>query len=76
MLDIKEIIIPLKYVDYINVFLPDSAAELNEQTGINNHLIDLVDEKQLLFSPIYSLGTVELETLKIYIETNLVNSFI
>lgn len=32
--------------------------------------------KQPSFGPIYSLGLVELETLKIYIKINLANSFI
>ena len=75
-LDVKEVTIPSKYADYIDVFSPDSAAELPEHTGINDYSIDLMDHKQPLYSPIYSLGPLELETLKIYIETNLANGFI
>ena len=38
--------------------------------------MELKEGKQLLFEPIYSLELVELETLKIYIKTNLANSLI
>ena len=54
----------------------ENAAKLSENTGINEHAIKLEEGKQPLFRPIYSLGPVELETLKIYIKTNLANSFI
>ena len=50
--------------------------ELPENTRMNKHAIELEEGKQLLFGPIYSLGPVELETLKTYIKTNLVNGFI
>ena len=43
---------------------------------MNKHTIELEEGKQPLFEPIYSLGPVELETLKTYIKTNLANSFI
>ena len=43
---------------------------------MNEHAIKLEEGKQPPFGPIYSLGTVELETLKTYIETNLANDFI
>ena len=68
--------IPTEYSDFSNVFSSDSAAELPEYTGINNHSINLLDDKQPLYGPIYSLGPVELETLKTYIETNLASGFI
>ena len=50
--------------------------ELLENTGINEHAIELKEGKQPLFDSIYSLGSVELETLKTYIKTNLANGFI
>ena len=50
--------------------------ELPENIGINEHAIELEEGKQPPFGPIYSLGPVELETLKTYIKTNRVNSFI
>ena len=54
----------------------ENAAELPENTGMNEHTIELEKSKQSLFGPIYSLGPVELETLKTYIKTNLANGFI
>ena len=50
--------------------------ELPENTGINEHVIELEEGKQPPFGPIYSLRPVELEILKTYIETNLANGFI
>ena len=43
---------------------------------MNEHAIELEESKQPPFGPIYSLGRVELKTLKTYIKTNLVNGFI
>ncbi len=43
---------------------------------INSHAIKLVDDRQLPYSSIYSLGLVKLETLKTYIKNNLPNGFI
>ena len=43
---------------------------------MNKHAIKLEEGKQPLFGLIYSLGLVELETLKNYIETNFANGFI
>ena len=68
--------IPAEYSDFSNVFSSDSAAKLPEHTGINNHPINLLDDKQPPYGPIYSLGPVEVETLKTYIKANLASSFI
>ena len=65
-----------EYSNFANNFFPDLASKLLEHTGINNHAIKLVDSQQSPYRPIYSLGPVELETLKAYIETNLANKFI
>ena len=65
-----------EYFDYSNVFSAENAAELPENTGMNEYAIELEKDKHLLFGPIYSLSLVELETLKTYIKTNLANSFI
>ena len=65
-----------EYSNYSNVFSAENVAELPENTGMNEHTIKLEEGKQPPFGPIYSLGPVELETLKTYIETNLVNGFI
>ena len=68
--------VPADYSDFANVFSPDLTSELPKHTGINNHAIELVEDQQPPYGPIYSLGSVELETLKTYIETNLANGFI
>ena len=49
---------------------------LLECTKLNEHAINLKDSKQPPYGPIYSLGPVELETLKTYIETHLKTGFI
>ena len=50
--------------------------ELPENTGINEHVIELKVGKQPSYKPIYCLGLVELETLKTYIKTHLKTGFI
>lgn len=44
--------------------------------GINKHAIKLKDGMQLFYRPIYNLGLIELEILKIYIKTHLKIGFI
>ena len=68
--------ISAEYSDYNNVFLAKNIAELPENTKIDKYVIKLKEDKQSLFGPIYSLGLVELKTLKTYIKTNLTNGFI
>ena len=63
-------------LNYSNVFLVENIEELSENTGMNEYAIELEEDKKPFFRPIYSLGPVELETLKTYIKTNLANSFI
>ena len=65
-----------KYADLADVFSPDLTAELPKHNGIENYAIELVNGQQPPYRLIYSLGLVELETLKAYIETNLANGFI
>ena len=65
-----------EYSDFADVFSLDLASKLPEHTEINDHIIKLVDSQQPPYGPIYSLGLVELEILKAYIETNLANEFI
>ena len=67
----------VKYLDFANVFSPDLASELPKHSKINDHAIKLIDScQQPPYGSIYSLGPVELETLKAYIKTNLANGFI
>ena len=68
--------VSVEYSDYSNVFSARNRAELPENTKMNKHAIELEEGKQSSFGPIYSLGSVELDTLKTYIETNLANGFI
>ena len=72
----KEVTVPVEYSDFADVFSKKSANVLPERTGANEHAIELEKGKQPPYGPIYSLGPVELETLKTYIETNLANGFI
>ena len=66
----------IEYSDYSNIFLAENTAKLPKNIGINQHAIKLKEGKESSFGPIYSLGPIELKTLKTYIKTNLVNGFI
>ena len=72
----EEVTVPVEYSDFADVFSEKSANVLPEQTRANEHAIELEEGKQPPYGPIYSLGPVELKTLKTYIETNLANGFI
>lgn len=76
LLDIKKINILIQYSNFANVFLSNSAIKLLKYIGISNNLIDLIDNKRLFYSLIYSLELVELKTLKSYIKTNLTSKFL
>lgn len=65
-----------KYTDFIDIFSPKLTLELSKQMGINDHTIDLVDNWELLYNFIYSLGPMKLKRLKAYIENNLAIDFI
>ena len=66
----------IEYFDFAEIFSSELILELPEHTGINNHTMELVDNKQQSYGPIYSLKPIELETLKTSIKTNLANNFI
>lgn len=57
-------------------FSKKSTVILSKSLDINKYIIDLKSYKHSFYESIYNLGLVELETLKTYIETNLVNKFI
>ena len=65
-----------EYSDCSNVFSAENVTKLLENTRINEYTIKQKENKQPSFCPIYSLGLVELKTLKSYIKTNLANNFI
>ena len=64
-----------EYSNYNNVFSAKNAAELLENTKINEYAIELKESKQPPFDLIYSPGLVKLEILKTYIKINLANNF-
>ena len=70
------VIIPTEYSDFEDMFSKKSAAVLSEHIEINTHTIDLEKSKQPSYRSIYSLRSVELETFRTHIETNLANGFI
>lgn len=76
LLLIKEIIMPMEYTDFADIFLKELAKVVAKRTSINKHAIKLVNNKQTLYGLIYSLGLVELKFWKTYIESNLRNGFI
>ena len=65
-----------EYSNYSNIFSAENAADIPENTRINEYIIELEESKQPSFGLIYSLSPVELETLKTYIKTILANDFI
>ncbi len=65
-----------KYANFADIFFLKLVAELPEHTRINDYTIELVDDWQPPYGPIYSLGPVKLETLKAYIKNILANGFI
>ena len=76
MLVAKKVQISFQYSDFSDVFSEEKALILLEVTELNQHTIKLQENQQLFNRSIYSLGSVELKTLKTYIETNLANDFI
>lgn len=57
-------------MNYTEVFFFDLVMKLFKNTGINEHVIKLIEKKQLSYEPINTLSLVEFETLKTYIETH------
>ena len=41
----KKVTVPAEYSDFANVFLEESANILSEQTGVNEHAIELEEGK-------------------------------
>ena len=68
--------VPAQYSDFADVFSEKFAVVLPKHPKIKTYAIELKEDKQPPYGSIYNLGLVELETLKIYIETKLVNDFI
>ena len=66
----------MEYFHYSNIFLEENITELSEHIERNNYISKLNESKKLFFEPIYSLRSIELEILKMYIKINLANAFI
>lgn len=62
-----------KYAEYIDRFLQKTIAKLQKQTDFKNHIINLKKGRQLPYKPIFSLRSLEVETLTTYIRVNLMN---
>ena len=73
---IEKVKISDKYFDFTNIFSEEKTLVLPERTKLNEHAVNLKDGKRPLYGPIYSLGPVELETLKTYIKIHLKTGFI
>ena len=73
---IEKVTVLAEYSDFADILSKESTELLLEQTGVNEHAIELEKDKQPPYNLIYSLGLLELETLKTYIKTNLANGFI
>ena len=65
-----------EYSNYDNVFSIKNIVKLPENTGINKLIIKLEEKKLPSFSLIYSLKSIKLKILKIFIKINLANIFI
>ena len=72
----KQIQILTQYSNFLDVFLEEKALILLAAINLNKYDIKLQKDQQLPYKLIYSLGLIELKTLKIYIEINLANGFI
>lgn len=70
----KKIIMPAKYLNFINILSKKLAIELPKYFNINKHLINLKFDKLLSYKLIYNLKLVELKIFEICIKTSLINS--
>lgn len=73
--DNSKVLLPLDYWDFAEVF-SDADANKFPEHGLHNHAIDLIDEKQPPYGPVYNLSEVELTVLRQYIDKHLANEFI
>lgn len=65
-----------EYFKFADVFFAKCAIEFLKFTGINDYTIDLIENQQLFYKPVYNLEPIELEMQKTYIKINWANSFI
>ena len=72
----KEVKILTNYSNFSDVFSEEKALVLPKITNLNQYTIKLQESQQPSYRLIYSLGPIELETFKTYIEIKLANGFI
>ena len=72
----EKVKVSIKYLNFSDIFLEKKTSILLKATNLNQHIIKLQKYQQLLYRSIYSLGLVELVTLKTYVETKLGTGFI
>lgn len=75
-LQIKEAptIVISEYFNFADIFTSQMVAKLPKHTRIDDYAINLVKNRQSSYAFIYCQRKIELETLKIYIKTNLPNA--
>jgi hypothetical protein len=69
MMDIKEIRLPPKYKDYINVFSKEEASKFPDFTRVE-HSIPIKEDVEVLYNPIYQLREHKLGVLRDYLESS------
>ena len=75
LLTSKEAKVSAKYFDFFDVFSSNSATEVLENTGINYHPINLINNKKSPYGFIFTSGLMELEIFKTYNAINLAHNF-
>lgn len=65
-----------KFFIYSNIFLTENRVEFLEHSKINDYIIELNKYKLPFFSLIYRFRLIKLNTMKSYIKSNSINSFI
>lgn len=73
--DEDKVVLPQEYHDMTEVFSDVDANKLSEH-GPQDHAINLIDNRQPPFMPLYNLSEVELTVLRQYIDKHLANKFI
>ena len=71
---VEEVVLPVEYADFANVFSPILVYELPPHT-LHDHAIE-TSNGQPPFGPIYPLSAIELNVLKKYIKDNFEKGFI
>lgn len=66
----------MEYFDFAHIFSPEFTAKLSGHIKMNDVDVNFIDGKQLFYGLLYSLKPIKLETLMMYIKTNLANGFI